>query len=203
MIMSEDEIVHLIPHSKIRCEFIQRLGFASELIFHIVSQTIVPGPPVAESECNPRMKGTEQYLRQTVMEESAKETISERYRTQTVAVSETEVLVADTGQSRLLQLDHTKLLKIPVGPDVVIAFKKVHLHTSIHESLQSCQHPNIALRDHISVFIPEIPDISQEIQCFRLFGKRSEEVCKTTFPTCRIRNLKTQMNIGDKVCIPF
>ena len=59
MIMSEDEVVDIIPGCKIERKLIQRLIFPAELIFHIMSEAVVLRPPVAESEGQPRMQGTE------------------------------------------------------------------------------------------------------------------------------------------------
>lgn len=76
MVMSEYEIVHFILSRKFHGKSIQRLLFASKLIFYIVSKTIILRPSVPEPERKPRMQGAEQGLRQTVMKKSSEEAIS-------------------------------------------------------------------------------------------------------------------------------
>ena len=129
------------------------------------------------------------------MEKPAKKTISERNRTQTVTMTQTETLSLDLHHTRLGQFHHSQFLEITVSPDIVIALKKINLHSPVHQLLKRRKHPYIPFRNHISVFVPEVPDISKQIQGLRLFRKIAEKICKTTLPAGRISNLQTEMNV--------
>jgi hypothetical protein len=135
------------------------------------------------------------------VEDRTEETVSYRYRSQTISMAETETLSGNLHQRRLLETDHSEFLEIRIAPDIVISLEEIHLHTPIHQLTESGEHLDISLRDHIAVFIPEIPDVTKKVQCFRLISRYlPEERDETGFTTGRIRYLQTEMYVRDEIC---
>ena len=114
------------------------------------------------------MKHAEETLSQTVMKESAKETVSERNRAQTVSVSQTETLAPYLDQSRLNKLLHAQLLEIAVCPYIVVSLEEIHLHSPVHQVLKGGEDADVSLRDNIVILIPEVPYVSEKVQCFSI-----------------------------------
>jgi len=117
----------------------------------------------------------EKELEDAVMKHSTEETISHGNRPQTISMSYAERLASYFHESRLLQAYHSEFLEIAVCPYIVIALEKVNLHTPVHQRSQGREHPDISLRDHIPVFIPEIPYVAEEIERLRFLRQRVQE----------------------------
>ena len=158
-------------------------------------QAAVAGPGVSQTVCKPRMEHAEQNLQKTAVEDRTYAAIAERNRTKAVAMSKTETFPADLHQGWLLQTCHPELLEIAVGPDVVIAREEIHLHTSVKKFLDRSKHPDISLRHHITILIPEIPYVTEHIHRLRILGKRTEKIGETAFTGCRVGNLEAQMDV--------
>ena len=201
MIMSENEIIHLIFSRICLRKPAERLIHAFENIFLMAGKTVAARPPVAEPEGYPWMEKAEKELRHTVVEKPAQKTVSERNRAQTVAMTETEHTPADLDLIRLLKLLHAKLLEIAVCPHVVISLKEIHLHPPVHKILKSGKNTDIPFRHHIPVLIPEIPYVAKQIKSLRILGKRTQEAGKTPLAVRRVIDLETEMDIRDKICI--
>ena len=146
------------------------------------------------------MKHAEEELEDLAMENSSKETVSERHFTQTVAMPQTEPLSGNLYKSRLSQLYHSELLKIAVRPDIVIALKEIYLHASVHQQLQSREYADISFRDDIPIFVPEVPDIPKKIEGISILRKAVQKRYETTLATCRVLDIKPQMNIRYEIC---
>lgn len=101
MIMPEDKIIHLILSGKFIGKLIKRLIFATENILSIMRQPISARPTVSKPESQPWMQETEQELKETVVEHSTKETVSERHRTKAIAMTKTEYFSSYFDKSRL------------------------------------------------------------------------------------------------------
>ena len=146
------------------------------------------------------MEHAEKELQDTVMEDPSEETVSERHRTQAVAMTETEDLVTDFHKCRLVETLHAEFLEILIGPHVVVALKEVHLHSPVHQTLKGSEYPDVAFRNHIAVFVPEIPYVAKKVQSIGILRKTVEEIRETPFTLLRVRDLQTQMNVRDKIC---
>lgn len=147
------------------------------------------------------MEKTEKELRHTAVEKPAQKTVSERNRTQTVAMTETEHTPVDLDLIRLLELLHAKFLEIAVCPHVMIPLKEIYLHPPVHKILKSGKYTDIPFRHHIPVLIPEIPYVAKQIKSLRILGKRTQEAGKAPLAVRRVIDLETEMDIRDKICI--
>ena len=135
------------------------------------------------------------------MKNRTEKTIPERHRTQAISMAETETLSGNLHQRRLLETDHSEFLEIRIAPDIVISLEEINLYSLLHQFAESGEHLDISLRDHIAVFIPEIPDVTEKVQCFRLISRYlPEERDETGFTTGRIRYLQTEMYVRDEIC---
>jgi hypothetical protein len=117
-------------------------------------------------------------------------------------MSQTEHLSFYFDTMRLLKLLHSQLLEIPICPHIVISLEEIDFDTPVHKRLQSSENPYISLWNHIPVLIPEIPYVTQKIYGIRLLRKAAQKVGKTTLTRIRVRNLKTKMNVRNKICKP-
>jgi len=107
------------------------------------------------------------------VEKPSQKAITERYRPQSVTVSETETFSGYFNDIRLGQPDHSEFLEIAVCPDVVIALEEIYLHSPVHKILESGKDPDISFRHHISIFIPEVPYITEKVKSLRLPRQRA------------------------------
>jgi hypothetical protein len=114
------------------------------------------------------MQHAEEYLEKTAMEDRTKETVPERNRAKAVSMTDTEPLSCNLHQTRLFQTDHTQFFKIGICPHVVISLEEIHFDASIHQVTKGSKDLDISLGNHITVFIPEIPDVTEKIQRLRL-----------------------------------
>lgn len=200
MVVAENEMIHMGGSIKGLGEFIQRLLLSSEDIFPIMRETAAARPSGSYAEGHPRMEGTEKLLEETAVEYRMNHPAARRNRTETVAMPEAESAAIYLDQRRLAELLHAQTFEITVGPYVVVAREEEDLHSPVHQRLQSCEDTEIAFRDDIPVFIPEIPDVSEHIECVSLLRKRIQERDETSFPGCRIIHIQPEMNVGNEIC---
>jgi len=195
MIMSEDKVIHLILPGKLIGKLIQRLVLTTEHIFLMTGQPVSARPAVAQSESQPRMEKAEKELEHTVMEDSAKEAVSHRNRPQAVSVTKAEGLSSYLDQGRLHESLHSKFLEILIGPHIMVSLKEKDFHSPVHKTLESGKDPYVSFRNDVTVFVPEIPYVTQQIQGSRILRKRAQKVRETTFALLRVSHLKTEMDI--------
>jgi len=195
MIMSEDKVIHLILPGKLIGKLIQRLVLTTEHIFLMTGQSVSARPAVAQSESQPRMEKAEKELEHTVMEDSAKETVPHRHRSQAVSVTKAEGLSSYLDQSRLHESLHSKFLEILIGPYIMVSLEEKDFHSPVHKTLKSGKDPYVSFRNDVTVFVPEIPYVTQEIQGSCILRKRAQKVRETTFALLRVSHLKTEMDI--------
>jgi len=82
----------------------------------------------------------------------------------------------------------------------MVALEKADLHSGVHQVHQSGEHTDIAFRDHIVVLVPEIPDVTQHVQCPRpVLRYGPQETDETSLPLRGVIDIKPQMDIRDKV----
>ena len=121
-------------------------------------------------------------------------------RTEAVSVTETEDLAADIDDMRLLEDGDSHFLEIVVAPDVVVPLKEIDLHARVHQVHKRREYTHIALRDHIMIFIPEIPDVAQKVQCFRfILRNRLQELDETRLPCDGILDIQPEMHVRDEI----
>lgn len=198
--MSEHKIIYIISDCKVFGELIERLVLSLEYIFLVTRKPVALRPTVAQTERNPRVQKAEEELQDAIMKGSAQKAVSQRDRAQPIAVTEAESLAFDLHYGRLLKALHAQFLKVAVCPHIVIPLKETHLHSPVHKLLKSGKDADITLWNDITVFIPEIPYVSEQIQGLRLLRQGTEEVRETAFSVCGIGNLKTEMYVGDEIC---
>lgn len=138
---------------------------------------------------------TEQKLRHTAMEHVAKESVPERYRSETVAMAKAEFLSSDLHKCRLGQLHQSQFLKIGICPYVVVTLEEINLYPSVHQFLQGSEHSYITFRHDIKILIPEVPDVTKQVYGLRVLRKTPEKISETAFTTCRIGDLKTKVDV--------
>ena len=83
-----------------------------------------------------------------------------------------EALAANLHQLRLGALDHAYALEERIAPNVVIAGEEVHRNSGVHQGDQASDHSCSFAGDNVVVFIPEIPDISQQVKRKSIVGNR-------------------------------
>ena len=195
MIVPENEIIYRVLGRISLGELIQRLILTLEHILFTSGETIFARPSVAESESYPRMKHAEEDLKQPVVEYATQEAVSERNGTKTVAMPKTEMLSFYFDNRRLLKLHHAQFLEIRICPYIMIALEEIDLHSLVHKILKSREHTEIALRDNITILVPEIPDITEKVYSLGILRQRTEKTRKAQLAVSRIPYLKTQMYI--------
>ena len=170
VIMSEYKVIYLIFNGIHLGKFVQRLSLSSKFIFLVMRKPVVLRPVVAEAEGYPRMKHAEEELEDARVEDRTEEAIAHGNRSESVAVSEAEALAFNLNNVRLLKLDHSELFEIRICPYIVVSLEEIHLHSLIHQILEGGKHSDIALRHNITILVPEVPDISEEIEGCRIFS---------------------------------
>jgi hypothetical protein len=148
------------------------------------------------------MQHAEKELQDAIVEDSSEETVSRRHRTQAIPMTQTEHLTPNLDKSRLHHTFHAKLLKIAVGPHVMITLEEEHLHAPVHKALESSEHSYVPLRNNVTILVPEIPYVSEQIHSIRLLRKRVQKVGKTTLACIRIRNPESKMHVRNEICEP-
>ena len=120
--------------------------------------------------------------------------------TEPVTMTEAEDLASDIDDIRLLEYPDAHILKIVVTPDVVVSLKEIDLHARVHQVHKRREHTNIALRDNIMIFIPEIPDVTQKVQCLRfILRNRPQELDETRLPCDGILDIQPKMHVRDEI----
>ena len=77
----------------------------------------------------------------------------------------------------------------------MIARKEIDSHSPVHQCSKGCKHTDISLWNDIAVFVPEVPDITKQIDRLRIGRQTLQEIHETTFPAHRVTYLQPQMYI--------
>jgi hypothetical protein len=77
----------------------------------------------------------------------------------------------------------------------MVSFKEIHLDTSVHKVLQGRKNPYITFRNDVTIFIPEVPDITQQVHGTGILREIPQEIDKTGFAVGRIADPKAEMYI--------
>ena len=145
------------------------------------------------------MQKAEKALEEFFAETPAHKFVPEMSWTEPVTMAEAEDLASDIDDIRLLEYPDTHILKIVVTPDVVVSLEEIHLDACFHQVHQCRKHADIALRDHIMILIPEIPDVTEQVQRFGLILRnRLEKSHKPRLPVLRIFQVQAEMHIRCK-----
>ena len=190
MVVAEDEVVHIVSLLKLCRKLIQRLFRALEFIFPIVRQAAVMRPSVAKTIGKPRMQHAEKDLKETAMEDAADDSVAKRNVSESVTVSEAESNPGDIHDTWLFKTFHAEFLKVAVGPDVMVSREEIYIHSAVHEFLQGGECADISFRNHITVFIPEVPDVAEQIDRFGVFRQGTQEVGETALAGGGISHLQ-------------
>ena len=82
----------------------------------------------------------------------------------------------------------------------MITREKVYFDAGINQVGDGGKYFHITLRDDIPVFVPEIPDITEEIQGFRLFGRDIlEEFHEAGLARLGILDIQAKVHVGGKI----
>jgi len=117
------------------------------------------------------MKGAEQDLEETAAEALLHQLIPMHARTQAVAVTEAEYLVADCDLERLDEGAHPQGFEIVVCPYIMVPLEEAYFDAGVHQVRQGCEYPDIAPGHDVSVLIPEVPYVPEKIQGTRAVGR--------------------------------
>jgi len=146
------------------------------------------------------MKKAEKTLKKSITESPSHQFVPFVPRPESVTMTEAECLSSYHGDIRLLENPYSKFLEIMEAPDIVVALKEINLDTRVHQINQSREHPHVAFRDDIPVLVPEIPNVSEQIQRpAPLLRNRLQEPDKTSLPVNGIIDLQAKMHIRDKI----
>ena len=133
------------------------------------------------------------------MEKSPEKTVAQWNGAEAITMTQTEHIPADGHKTRLFEALHSQFFKIGICPYIMIPLEEIYLHTPVHQVGQGTEHPHIALRDDITVFIPEIPDVPKKVQRLRLRGQRPQEIHKTLLPVIRVSHIQTKMDVSHEI----
>ena len=64
-----------------------------------------------------------------------------------------------------------------------------------HKRSQRRKYPDITLRDNVAVLVPEVPDVTEKIDSFRIRREAAQKVSETTLPVGWITDLQASMDI--------
>jgi len=143
---------------------------------------------------------TEEALEELVAEPPAHQFVPTVSRAKPVTMPETECLSADLDDIGLLKNADSEFLEIMEAPDVMVALEKAHLHSGVHQFKQRGENPDISLRHHVMVLVPEIPDVPQHVQCLSpVLRDGLQETDESDLPLGGIIDVQPKMHVGDKV----
>ena len=132
--------------------------------FHTMLQAAVRRPRQTEIHSPTGMDAGKHALAKAVAEHGTQETELAVGVAQAVAVRQHEHLVAHLHRHRLGVQRHAAFLhQVIAAPDVVVARKEVHLHAPVGQFAELPEKTGVATGHHRLVFIPEIKDVSQQI----------------------------------------
>ena len=159
-------------------------------------------PVGAEAECQPWMKAAEKHLAYAAVEDTQHQAIAELGAPQAVAVAEKEFFSADAYRLRLDHFLYSETLEERVAPDVVVTRHEIHLDSLGNHLDQFAEHPCALARNNIAVFIPEIPDITQQPYglCFRITDA-AQPLHETLFAPGRVVRLQPEVDIRNEICL--
>jgi hypothetical protein len=110
------------------------------------------------------MYGVEEPLARAAVEQTAQQLEACVRVAQSVSVREKEHLVVYLRRQRLRMYDESAfLLKVAVCPYVVVACEEVHLHANIRKLRELAEEPCVAFRNHVSVFVPEVEYVAEQV----------------------------------------
>lgn len=96
------------------------------------------------------------------------------------------------------------LLEVAIGPDVVVAGEEVHFHAHVGQFRQFAEKARIAFGHHISVFVPEVKHVAEQIHGLRLVLDAVEEAHKPALLHTAVRyGERPKMGVGKKIDVFF
>jgi len=146
------------------------------------------------------MQQAEKALEELVAEPPAHQFVPAVPRPKPIAMSEAECLSAYLHDIGLLKDPDSEFLEIMKAPDVMVALKETHLHPGVHQIQQGGEHPDIALRDHIVVLVPKVPDVPEHVERLGpVLRDGLQETDESGLPLGGIIDVQPKMHVGDKV----
>ena len=112
-----------------------------------------------------------------------------------------EHLAIDFGRHRRFMHDNSTLFfQITIRPQVVITRKEMHFHAVISQLAKLSQEAGIAFRHHITILIPEIKHISEQINCRSLFLDTVEKTHQSPLLRAAMRYCqRAQMGVTQEI----
>ena len=114
------------------------------------------------------MQRAENLLERTAMEDAGKDAVAARNGAEAITVTEAEDLAGNSRYVGLLKPFHSERLEVGIAPDVMITAKEIDINTSIDEVEQRSKHAHIAFGNDVAVLIPEIPDVTEQVEALGL-----------------------------------
>ena len=114
-------------------------------------------------------------------------------------MSQAERLASDFQQLGLLATGYPQALEEGVSPDVVVAGEEIYLHAGIHQGYELSHHARSLAGHHVPVFVPEIPDVSEQVkgECI-LRRDAAEKVQKALLSFRRVGAAQAQVDVRYK-----
>ena len=164
-----------------------------------MGQTTAARPAPGNAEGYPGVEHTEETANSTIAEDCLHHFVRTQAGAQTVTVSQAEKLARMLDHQGLVDDFDSHGLQIGIHPHIVIAGTDKDLHPGLEKVHQSGENPDISLRNHVSILVPEIPDVAKQIQRLGpLHRNPPQETHETSLPFDRISDFESQMNVGCK-----
>ena len=149
------------------------------------------------------MQGRESPLAKAVVEYPADELERLVGVAQAVTMSHEEYLAVDLCSQRLVVQDDAALFfQILLGPDVVVAGEVMYLDAHIGQLRQFAEEAGVAFGHHVTVFIPEVEHVAEQIDGGRLLLNTVEEAHQPALLHPAVFNSpRTEVSITEKIYI--
>ena len=159
------------------------------------------GPVESQLHAPPRMHEVEHPLAGFVVEHLAQELELRIGIAESVAVGKIEHAVVDLdGAGLAVQDDAAFLLQIAVGPQVVVAREIVHFDPVVGKFGELSEETRESLGNDISVFVPEIEHVAEQIDGCGFVLDAIEEAHEASFLHSLVGDGKrTEMCVGEEI----
>ena len=115
-------------------------------------------------------------------------------------MAQAEILAVQRDVEGLLETVHPQLLEERIGPDVVVAGAEPDLHACVHQADELRDHPRARARDHVAVFVPEVPDVAQQVERPHLLDREPfQEIDETRLALRGILHPQAEVHVGDEI----
>lgn len=138
------------------------------------------------------MYGGKQTLAQRVVENGTEQLKLLVGQVKAVTMSKEEGFVAELYHLVLTVHNHTTLLfKVVALPQVVVSAEEMYFHSHVGELAYLAQKAGVAFGYNCAVFMPEVKDVAQQVDGFRLLLDAVEKIDQSAFLCASMWNGQT------------